>query len=83
MNNCTIITEAIDKEEAANVTVLSPNFSVMTPPIIGPAMIPREKAKPSLPKASALPENINLNLQMKINHYLNEFGKCFMSFIIY
>lgn len=69
MNNCTIITEAIDKEEAVNATVRSPNFSVTTPPIIGPATIPREKAKPSLPKASALPENINLNLYMKINCY--------------
>ena len=61
-NNCTITTEDIDKAEAVNATMRSPNFSVTTPPIIGPAMIPREKAKPSLPKASALPENISLNL---------------------
>lgn len=61
-NNCTIITEDIDKAEAVNATMRSPNFSATTPPVIGPAMIPREKAKPSLPKASALPKNINLNL---------------------
>ena len=54
-NICIVITDTSDNIEAKKAVVLSPNFSVTKPPMSGPAMIPREKARPSLPKAAALP----------------------------
>ena len=58
-NICIVITDTSDNIEAKKAVVLSPNFSVTKPPMSGPAMIPREKARPSLPKAAALPANPN------------------------
>ena len=54
-NICIVKTDTSDNIEAKKAVVLSPNFSVTKPPMSGPAMIPREKARPSLPKAAALP----------------------------